>query len=338
MPFEVQKSWAIKLGGGLFILLLLTWIFHWRLIESTDNAYVKGNITPLSSKIMATVEEVLVHEGQDVEKGQVLVKLDDRDYKAKLDRASSLRDEAQSLLAQAREKEKIQQLEVRQAQSKLEADQAEYERADKAYKRSQTLTQENVASKSSYDTAKATYAQAKSALESAQMGKEQSEGSLKITQLEVSRLESTLKGRDADLILAQSDFENTTIKAPIKCTVGQIYAKDKGQLMNPGSLLLTLVDLENLWVIANFKETQVSLMKPGQKSTIEVDGFSGATLEGAVESVSPASGAEFSLLPPDNATGNFTKIVQRVPVRVKINDLKGHRLVPGLSAFVQVKR
>jgi membrane fusion protein (multidrug efflux system) len=235
------------------------------------------------------------------------------------------------------EKEQIQQLDVKQTLSKLEAAKAENERAEKAYSRAGTLSKENIASQSNLDTAKASYAQGKSQLELAIAAKEQSERTLKITRLEVERLAATVKAREADFKLAQIELDDTTVKAPVTGVIGQRAVK-KGQLVKPGTILATLTNLEDIWVVANFKETQIANMAPGQKATVEVDGFSGRVFEGEVDHILPASGAEFSLLPPDNATGNFTKIVQRVPVRIKIANPHKVRLIPGLSVYASIKR
>ena len=331
------KLLAIALGGGVFVTLILIWFFHWRLIETTDNAYLKGDVVPIASKVTAIVQEVLVEDGQPVEGGQILVKLDSKDYQAKYDRAKALHEEAIQQLEQTKQKEAIQELEVNQAQSKLEAAKAESERAEKALDRSNTLTKDKFTSQSNLDTAKATFAQAKSQLEQAESGKHQAERNFKITQFERARLEATIQARNADVRLAEIELNDTVIKSPNKGIVGQQVVK-KGQLVRQGSVLSNVVNTENLWVIANFKETQITYMQPGQKATFYVDGFPSETFEGKVSNILPATGSEFTLLPADNATGNFTRIVQRVPVRLIIENPKKLRLVPGLSVYASVKR
>ena len=303
------------------------WWEYARIWVKTDNAYVAAHVHQISSRVPGTVSEVLIEENQVVAAGQLLARLDARDFEVK-------RQQALALLAQARAQVQPAQARIAQAQSDVTREQVRATKAQQDLERAKQLSQGGNAaiSQQEFDTAQALADGALAGLQSAKSALQAAEAGIGIAEAQVKVAEANVK--EAELQLSYTD-----IQAP---TAGRIGKKnlESGNRVQPGQALLALVQ-PNVWVVANFKETQLALMKPGQPVRLWVDAFPGREVTGRVESLAPASGAQFALLPPDNATGNFTKIVQRVPVKIvfdnqSASDPEG-RLVPGLSAIVEVK-
>lgn len=370
--------------------------------ESTDNATVEGHIHQVSSRINGTVANVLVNDNQQVRKGQLLVKLDPRDYSVKAQQAEAAIQAAsrQAQAAQAninfasknaqanttQAKGNVQsaiaaistaQAAVQEAQAGIPAAQADLaqteanlQKAQADYNRYNSLFEQGAIPRQQLDTAKAAYQVAVAQTKSAQQGIAQAQAKLAQAQEGVTRAQAQLaasKGglqqaeasgvqtdvnrsqyaaarsqiaqAQANLKDAQLQLSYTNIAAPSDGRIGR-KTVEVGQRVQPGQPLLAIVD-NQYWVVANFKETQLEDMQPGEPVEVKLDAFPHHTFIGRVDSISPASGAQFALLPPDNATGNFTKIVQRVPVKVVLDSqsIKGFesRIVPGMSADVSVK-
>jgi membrane fusion protein, multidrug efflux system len=294
---------------------------------NTDNAYVAAHIHQVSPRVAGTISEVLVEENQVVAAGQVLARLDARDFEvrrqqvlAQLAQARAQAQQAQARIAQARSEVTREQVQCTKTQQDLERAKALSQHGNEAISR-----QEYDAAQAAADAAQAALAAAKSALQSAEAAAGAAEAQEKVA-------ETNLK--DAELQLSYTD-----ILAPAAGRIGK-KSLETGNRVQPGQALLALVQPE-VWVVANFKETQLASVRPGQPARLRLDAFPGRMFTGRVESLSPASGAQFALLPPDNATGNFTRIVQRVPVRIALEgqtlgDCEG-RLVPGMSAVVQIR-
>jgi membrane fusion protein (multidrug efflux system) len=293
----------------------------------TDNAYVAAHIHQVSSRVAGTVSEVLIEENQVVTAGQLLARMDVRDFDVK-------RQQALAQLAQARAQVQQAQARIAQARSEVTREQIRAIKAQQDLERAKQLSQGGNAaiSRQEFDTAQALADGALAGLESAKSALQSAEAATGATEAQGEIAEANVK--EAELQLSYAD-----IHAP---TAGRIGKKnlETGNRVLPGQALLALVQ-PDVWVTANFKETQLDRVRPGQLVRVRVDASYGGVLMGRVESIAPASGAQFALLPPDNATGNFTKIVQRVPVKIvfdsqSASDLEG-RLVPGLSAIVEVK-
>jgi membrane fusion protein, multidrug efflux system len=290
----------------------------------TDNAYVSGRIHQVSARVPGTVQEVLVEENQFVHAGSVLARLDRRDLEVK-------REQALALAAQAAARVQEAEAQIAQARATIDREQARATKAGEDLKRATQLSttgalsqQELQAAQADAQSARAALAAAESALRSAEASAGGARAQEKVAQANL---------RDAELQLSY-----TEITAPVTGRAGKKNL-ESGNRVQPGQALLALVEPET-WVMANFKETQLDRMEPGQSVRITVDAFPGRAFAGKVESLSPASGAQFALLPPDNATGNFTKIVQRVPVRIVFAaaDMAefASRIVPGMSTTVEV--
>ncbi|AWK88728.1 HlyD family secretion protein [Azospirillum thermophilum] len=325
---------AVLLGGGY---AGWDWWTEGRFIESTDNAYVQGDITVVSPKVSAYVREVRVAENQQVRTGDVLVVLDDQDFRAKVAEAEAAVAAQKAALGTLDSKLELQKALIEQAAATLASAEAEQRRAQQDFERTRSLASDSWTSRQKLETADADLRKAV-----AQVAKSRAALAAEKDQTDVLRAtraetEARLQQVQATLQSARNDLTNTVIHAAVDGVVGN-RGVQVGQYARPGVQLLSLVPLPDVYVVANFKETQLSRMRPGQTVTLSVDAFPGRHLEGRVESFAPASGSKFSLLPPENATGNFTKIVQRVPVRIAVpsdNPLTG-LLRPGLSVVAEV--
>jgi membrane fusion protein (multidrug efflux system) len=313
------------------------WWRDWRFVQSTDDAYVASDISLISPKIEGYIKEVRVEDNQHVTGGQVLFAIDDSDFAAKVAQASAAVASEEAMVATFATRHDYQVAMINQAAAATHSAEAEVNRANLDQQRYVALATSEIATKQRYETAAADATKAAANLLKAQAALEAEKQQLAVLDAQKREEEARLLQARATLRLAQNDLDNTMIRAPVDGVVGN-RAGQTGQYVKPGTQLLSLVPLPRVYVTANFKETQLTLMRPGQPVQVSVDAYPDQVIEGHVESFAPASGAEFSLLPPDNATGNFTKIVQRVPVRIALpaNGPLSLLLRPGLSVVVSV--
>lgn len=313
---------------------------HWydhRFEQSTDNAYVHGDLTAIAPKISGYVSEVLVSNNVVVKAGDVLVRLDDRDYRARLEQANAAVKAAEAALQVIDRQVEAQRASIAEARAGIDTWKAERARAGRELGRTSSLVHNDFASRQSLDTARADSDKADAGMKQAEAKVQSAESQVAVLQANRTASEASLAQARAARDLAQLDLEHTVITAPRDGVIGNSAVR-LGEYVAPGSQMMVVVPLQGLWVEANYKETQITRMQVGQPVRLVVDAFPDQPLTASVSSLSPASGAQFSLLPPENATGNFTKIVQRVPVRINIPDdspLAG-RLRPGLSVVVDV--
>jgi len=283
---------------------------------STDNAQVDGHIIPILPKVGGFVAEVRVRENQEVKAGDTLVVLDDRDFVVRLAQTEA---DLKALLATVSSRTRVGQAEAAVAQAQANAQKA---RADLA--RLEPLAQQDIVSAQQLDATRAAAAAADAQLAAAQAALAGAD----------ARVAASRAARDQ----AALQLSYTRITAPANGVVSKKTA-EVGQLVQPGQPLMAVVPLQDVWVVANLKETETAGVRPGEAAQFTVDAYPGCTFGGRVESISPATGAKFSLLPPDNATGNFTKVVQRVPVRVRPEgaaDCGARVLRPGMSVNVTI--
>jgi membrane fusion protein (multidrug efflux system) len=315
--------------------------FHWwtdgRFMVSTDDAYVQADITILSVKISGYVSSVAVTNNQSVKAGDLIARIDDGDYRFALQSAKDKLATQQSAIARIGRQIEAGRASVAQAQAQIAAAQADAERAQGDFSRQQQLARSDYTSKASLETAKAERDRAEANVKSAQAALAAAEANVEVLAAQQHEGERVAAELQTSVEKAERDLSFTEIRAPVDGVIGN-KAVEVGTFVQPGARLAALVPLNNVHVDANFKETQIASLKAGQKVKIEVDAFPDADIVGTVQSVSPASGAVFSLLPPENATGNFTKIVQRVPVRVSVSPevVQQGILRPGLSVVVDV--
>jgi membrane fusion protein (multidrug efflux system) len=316
--------------------------WHWwtvlRFRQSTEDAYIQSDVSVISPKIEGYLKKVRVADNQEVAEGAILFVIDDRDFKAKVAQAEAAVATEEAMIATYESRLKLQQAMIDQAAAGLKSTEADLSRAQQDYKRYSSLMTSDFASRQRFEQAEADARKAEAALAKSRAALAAEQNQLAVLRSLQREEEAKLQQARANLRLVEIDLDNTVIRAPISGIVGN-RAGQVGQYVKPGTQLLSLVPLPQVYVTANFKETQLTRMRPGQIAEVSVDAYPDMTLEGRVESFAPASGAQFSLLPPDNATGNFTKIVQRVPVRVALPEsgpLAG-LLRPGLSVTVTVE-
>ncbi len=319
-------------------------------MESTENAYVRGSVTVIAPKVDGYVAEVLVRDFATVEAGQVLVRLDDRNYRQRLDQAKAALAAQQANLANVAQARRVREAGVANAQAQLAA--AEAQQASAAAqlartkadeRRTRSLVVDGSVSQREQEQAESALRQAEAVQRQADAHAEQARAAIQVARQELRSvdvnqqvIEAAIEGAKAAVQLAEIDLENTLIRAPRAASAGEIGVK-LGQYVTPGTQLLALVPSQ-VWVVANFKEAQTARMAPGQAAQLRVDGLGDARLKGRVERLAPAMGSEFSVIRADNATGNFTKVPQRLQVRIAVdaNDPLASRLRPGMSVIAEV--
>jgi membrane fusion protein (multidrug efflux system) len=308
-----------------------------RYIESTDNAYLKADSVVVSPKISGYVVQVPVRDNQKVSVGQTLVRIEAADYQAKVEQqgAATLAQEA-ALGTLARQKV-LQQTQIAQAEAALRAALAQSGKAAQDYSRDKQLLGKGFATKDQTDTSRLTSEVADAQVARARAELQAAREQIAVTGAREVQTKADLKQAQALSKTGQLDLGHTDLLAPIAGFIGNKVVEN-GQYVRAGTQLMTVVPLESVFVIANFKETQLKNLRPGQKAKIVVDAYAEQHFEGVIDSIAPATGSEFSLLPPENATGNFTKIVQRVPVKIALpaNLAVKQNLRPGMSVMVTV--
>lgn len=322
------------IGAGLYAT-------HWwtagRFIEATDDAYIGGDVTVIGPKVAGYIEEVLVTDNQNVKAGDVLIRLDSRDYRAHLAKAEGAVAAEEALLANLDATEQLQQAVIGQARAGIEAAGAETARSRDDNLRYKKLVGSNAVSVESAQRADATFKTAQALSSKAQAELLAAQRQLNVIETQKQQARAALIQARAERDLAQLNVGYTELRAPIDGVIGNRRAR-VGAYAQAGSQQLSVVPSSGLWVDANFKEDQLAHMTPGQPVVIRADVLSGQQFHGHLDSLAPASGSQFSVLPPENATGNFTKIVQRVPVRIRLDpadSVLGH-LRPGLSVTAEV--
>jgi len=290
-----------------------------RFLESTDDAYVKADFTIVAPKVSGYIAEVRVEDNQAVNAGAVLAKIDDRDFRTALAQARADVASAQADVTNTEAQLEEQQSVIAQAQAAVASDQAGVTFAQQDYQRYHSLTAKKVTSVQDEQRAQTALQQQNANLQRDRAGLTAAKQRIDVLVTAKARAEIEVQRLQAVEQQAELNLSYTTIVAPIDGTVGARSLR-VGQYVQAGTQLMAVVPLHRVYVVANFKETQLTNVRKGQPVTITVDSYPGVRLTGQVDSVSPASGLEFSLLPPDNATGNFTKIVQRVPVKIMIDD------------------
>lgn len=323
------------IGGGLYYGI--DWWRNGRFIVSTDDAYVGVEMATVSAKLSANVTNVAVVRNQQVKAGQLLVALDDGDQRIALDSAKAKSATATATLARIDSQIEAGRASLLQAQAQASSAQADLVRANADFDRASKLAANSYGSQATLDAATATRDKARAAIASTAAGVTAAEANIKV--LEAQRVEAA---RQADELKvaeekAARDLSFTKIYAPIDGLVANTGVQ-LGDLVSPGKRLMSVVPLDQVYVDANFKETQVGELKIGDKAKIKVDAFDGHTYEGTVSGIAGGTGSVFSLLPPDNATGNFTKIVQRLPIRIALSPETVARgvLRPGMSVVVSI--
>ena len=317
--------------------LAYDWWTVGRFIESTDDAYIGGDVTVIAPKVAGFISQLAVTDNQQVHAGDLLVKLDDRDYRAALAKTDAAVAMQQASLVNLDATRYLQESVIVQAQAEIAATDAEITRTHDDQVRDQKLSATGVVSTQEFQQADASYKEALAAGEKSQAALDAAQRQLDVIGTQKQQAQAALNQAIAEHDLAQLNLSYTELRAPIDGVVGNRSAQT-GAYATTGSQLISLVPARGLWIDANFKENQLALVRPGSPATVKMDSIPGKVFHGHVVSVAPATGAQFSVLPPENATGNFTKIVQRVTVRILLNDEAATlgQLRPGLSVTAKV--
>jgi len=302
----------------------------------TDDAYVRGQVTVLAPQVSGYVTEVLVKDFDHVKQGQPLLRVDERTYRQKVDQAEAALADARAQLANSDQSQAQNRAQIASARANLSAGQAEQQRSRAELRRYETLAAQQLVSSSDRDKLRAGAQAASAGVAQSQAAIRIAEENLTATRVARQGLEARVASAEAALELARIDLDNTVIRAPRDGQLSEASVR-LGQYVTAGSQLLFLVP-DTLWIVANFKEGQTWKMAIGQPASFSVDAFQGQRLRGHVEQIAPATGSEFAVLKPDNASGNFTKVVQRLPIRIAIDPGQplATRLRPGMSVVVEV--
>jgi len=336
-----SKRTAIIAAIVLVAALILYWIGHWwvagRFIESTNNAYLRADSVTISPKIAGYVTQVLVGDNAAVAGGQTLVHIEPVAYQAAFDMATAEVAQRRADLERFKAEVSSQEAALSEASARVGVANAAAKFATADAERFEGLARSGAGSAQRRDLTASQRDQSAGQAKAARAAVDTASRQLDALKAQVLQGEAALLAAEAKLRAAGSDLEGVQIAAPVAGRVGDRTVR-VGQYVQPGTRLMTVVPVQDIYLIANFKETQVGRMRPGQPVDIEVDVLPGKTIKGTVDSLAPGTGAEFALLPPENATGNFTKIVQRVPVRIHLQMDEEAREVlrPGLSAMAEV--
>jgi len=337
-----RRRLALIASAALLILGLGgSYGYHWwtvgRFIVSTDDAYVGAKTATLAAKVPGYIATLAVEDNAEVHAGDVIATLDDGDYRLAVESAEDKVATERATIDRLGKQVLAQQAALDQVRAQLVSAKANATRTSLELARQQALAARDFASRQTLEQAQANRDQANAAVASAQAAIDAAAAQVEVSKGQQQEAERTLKELETALAKAERDLSFTEIRAPFDGVVGN-RAIQVGDYVQTGQRLLSLVPLDAVYVDANFKETQLAHLQPGQRVEIAVDALPGAKIEGTVESLAPASGSVFSLLPPDNATGNFTKIVQRLPVRIRIpaDVARQQALRPGMSVTASV--
>ncbi|MET0313450.1 MAG: HlyD family secretion protein [Hansschlegelia sp.] len=301
--------------------------------QATEDAFLTGDLTPLAAKVSGYVTTVAVQDFARVKQGDVLAQIDPSDYQARLDQARANQAAAEAALANVANQRDVQRALIRQAEASIASAEADLTRAHLEAIRQQQLLDNRIAgTPQAVEQADANEKKTAAQLDFNRAGRDQQKASLDSLDAQEKQLGAQLAGAKAQVRLAEINLGDTQIRSPVDGMAGQRQVRP-GQFVNVGTQIVTTVPLPNVWVIANYKETQMTNVRVGQPALVTVDAFPNLALEGRVESWSPGTGSTFALLAPDNATGNFTKVVQRVPVKIVLqpHPALGALARPGMS-------
>jgi membrane fusion protein, multidrug efflux system len=309
--------------------------YYWttgRFLVTTDDAYVDAHSVLISPKVSGYISEVPIDDNQPVKAGQVLARIDPRDYQTALDQARANVAAAQASIDTLNQQIAQQKLIVEQDNQTVTSDQAALVFSQQDFQRYSDLAKTGYGTVQRAQQAQADIREKQATLQHDTTAVRAAEQQINIFQAQLAQAKATLAQQQAMQHQAELNLSYTTIAAPMSGTVG-VRTLRVGQYVQPGTQLMAVVPLEGVYITANYKETELTDMRPGQPVTIAIDTFPGITVHGQVDSLAPASGQEFALLPPDNATGNFTKIVQRIPVKIAVDpkDPLAGLLRPGMS-------
>jgi membrane fusion protein (multidrug efflux system) len=348
IPPAQRRPWSgntfvrltVLVAAAIIVVLFATQWDHWvglAVRQITDDAYVRGDITPLSAKVEGYVRRVAVDDFERVKEGELLVEIEDDDYRARVAQAEADLLGAKAAIENLKARKAAQHAQVAEAEDAIKATQADVERTRLEAARQRTLLATTFGTRQRVEQADAAAERFSATLARNEAELDAQRSQLAVLDTQEAQLRADAKAKQAALDLAKINLGYTRILAPVSGMVSERGVRD-GQYVHAGSQVISVVPLDNVWVVADYKETQLTHVAIGQRAEIRVDTFPGIVITAMVDSIAPASGAQFSLLPPDNATGNFTKVVQRIPVKLRIapdNPLAG-KLRPGMSVIATI--
>jgi membrane fusion protein (multidrug efflux system) len=323
--WEIAGNWNRWTGGAR--------------LQRTDDANIVGDVTPLAAKVSGYISSVGVNDYQAVHKGDLIVEIEPSDYRAQLTFAEASLGAAQAALANLSKQKDIQRAVIDQAVATIAATKADLERYTLEAKRQHDLLERSAAgTQQLVEVADANLNHTRAQLELNQAQLAEQRARLASLDVQERQLAAQVQSAEAQVALAENNVNYTRIVSPSEGIVGQRLVRP-GQFVNVGSQVIAMVPLPNVWVVANFKETQMTNVRLGDPARVTVDAFPDLVLQGHIDSWSPGTGSTFALLPPDNATGNFTKVVQRVPVKIVLdpNPALGTLVRPGMSVVATVE-
>jgi membrane fusion protein (multidrug efflux system) len=328
---------ALLVAAGVIIYFGHRWYERSQVVQTTDDAYVRGEITAISSRVSGYAVEVLVDDNFPVKATQTLVRIDPREFRMNVEKAQAALDQAKADLAQIAAQRELQQSKIAVAEAALRSAQAQAKNADVTLQRATTLEAKSVASQSAVDTDTAAAAQSHASVDQATANVAYEHEQIALLDAQEAVKRAQIASSETALLSAQFALNDTETWAPIDGVVANVQTR-VGTYVAAGTRMMSVVPINNLWIEANYRETQISYMKPGDPVRVSVDTYPQTPLCGYVESVAPASGSEFALIPPDNATGNFTKVVRRFTVRVRFNasETNAGLARPGMSVETAV--
>jgi membrane fusion protein (multidrug efflux system) len=340
--FLLEAAWrALVFIVALLILIIVTTRWNgwqgragW---QSTDDAYLQSDLTPIAAKVPGYVRAVSIQDFEHVRAGQVIALLVDDDYKATLAQGEAGLAAAKAQLDTLRAQHALQLANVRAAQAVIESTAAQLDQNSRDLERQKVLFATGSSSAEAAEKLRTSREQLSALLNQNRAQAEAATRQLAVLDAQAAQAQANVSAQAAAADLARINLGYTRITAPEAGVLSQRLVHP-GQLVGVGGQITTLTPTQRIWVIANYKETQLTRMRVGDPTTIEIDTFPGRPLKGRVQAFAPGSGAQFALLPPDNATGNFTKVVQRIPVKVVIDNAGGlgDRLRPGMSVVARV--
>jgi membrane fusion protein, multidrug efflux system len=333
---KAKRAALIVAAAGLVAAGTRYGIYYWqwgRYLESTDDAYVKADYTIIAPKISGYISKVLVDDNQAVKAGQVLARIDDCDYQSSLAQARANVTAAKADIANFKAQIELQQSTITQAQASVTGDEAAVAFAKRDDDRYRALVGSGAATIQRTQQADTDFAEKRALLDHDKAALAAAHQQVDVLQAQEAKAETEMAHSQAVEHQAALNVSYTVINSPINGTVGARSLR-VGEFVQAGTQLMAVVPLDAVFVVANFKETQLTHIRNGEPVEVVIDSFPGKPIVGHIDSLSPASGLEFALLPPDNATGNFTKVVQRVPVKIVLdgNNRLAGLLRPGMSA------
>ena len=326
---------------ALLALAAISYGVHWLLVGrffvSTDDAYVRANNTMLGARVSGHIAAIFPRDNALVRSGEAIFKIDDGDYRIAVDAARTRIETQQATIERIGRQVTAQESAVEQAKAQLASAEAGLKRADLDYDRQQNLSAKGFASRATFEVSEASRDQGMAGVRSARAAYDAARDNVEVTKAQQAEARAQLAELQTTLAKAERDLDFTSVRAPVDGTFSNRLV-NTGDFIAVGQRLGNVVPLDDVFIDANFKETQLKRIRPGQPATISVDAYGHRKFAGVVESISPAAGSVFTLLPPDNATGNFTKIVQRLPVRIRVPTevARQNLLRAGMSVYATV--